>query len=62
MIIGVVGGIFGLVLGFSLSVLIDGVPFETKALPAITTYPVNFKAGYYVIGIVFALLSTFIAR
>ena len=61
MIIGIVGGILGLILGFVLSVIIDGVPFETEALPTITTYPVNFNVGYYVIGIVFALLSTFIA-
>lgn len=61
MIIGVVGGILGLILGFVLSVIIDGVPFETEALPTITTYPVDFSIGYYVIGIVFALISTFIA-
>ena len=61
MIIGIVGGILGLLLGFVLSVIIDGVPFETEALPTITTYPVDFNVGYYVIGIVFALLSTFVA-
>lgn len=61
MIIGIVGGILGLILGFLLSVLIDGLPFETEALPTITTYPVNFSVVYYVIGIVFALISTFIA-
>jgi len=61
MIIGMVGGVLGLVLGFVLSVIIDGVPFETDALPTMTTYPVNFNFIYYVIGIVFALISTFIA-
>ncbi|WP_405396646.1 ABC transporter permease [Maribacter sp. Asnod2-G09] len=61
MIIGIVGGVLGLVLGFILSVLIDGVPFKTEALPTMTTYPVHFSAMYYVIGIVFALISTFIA-
>eukprot|EP01093_Parvamoeba_rugata_P007812 TRINITY_DN22707_c0_g1_i1.p1 TRINITY_DN22707_c0_g1~~TRINITY_DN22707_c0_g1_i1.p1 ORF type:complete len:114 (-),score=25.60 TRINITY_DN22707_c0_g1_i1:19-339(-) len=61
MIIGIVGGILGLLLGFVLSVIIDGVPFETEALPTITTYPVDFSVGYYIIGIVFALLSTFVA-
>ena len=61
MIIGIVGGILGLILGFVLSVIIDGLAFETEALPTITTYPVNFSITYYVIGIVFALLSTFIA-
>ncbi|WP_282180288.1 ABC transporter permease [Maribacter stanieri] len=61
MIIGIVGGILGLLLGFVLSVIIDGVPFETEALPTITTYPVDFSVGYYIIGIVFALISTFVA-
>ncbi|HZJ19341.1 MAG TPA: FtsX-like permease family protein [Pricia sp.] len=61
MIIGIVGGVLGLLIGFGLSVLIDNAPFETEALPTITTYPVNFNMGYYVIGIVFALLSTVVA-
>ncbi len=61
MIIGFVGGILGLVIGFALSNFIDQLPFDTEALPTITTFPVNFKVHYYVIGISFALLSTFIA-
>jgi lipoprotein-releasing system permease protein len=47
--------------GFGLSVLIDNTPFETEALPTIKTYPINYNPLYYVIGIGFALLSTFIA-
>ncbi len=61
MIIGLIGGILGLLIGFLLSRLIDQVPFETEALPTITTFPVNYRLGYYIIGIVFALISTFIA-
>lgn len=61
MIIGLIGGILGLIIGLGLSRVIDNVPFETEALPTITTFPVNYKVKYYVIGIVFALLSTFIA-
>lgn len=61
MIIGVVGGVLGLILGFGLSNFIDTIPFETEALPTITTFPVNYQVHYYVIGISFALLSTFIA-
>ena len=60
-IIGLIGGILGLVIGFGLSRLIDNVAFETEALPTITTYPINYNPWYYVIGISFALLSTFIA-
>ncbi|MBA4746555.1 MAG: ABC transporter permease [Muricauda sp.] len=61
MIIGIAGGILGLLIGFVLSKLIDQTPFETEALPTITTYPVNYDPTYYVIGIIFALLSTFVA-
>lgn len=61
MIIGIVGGLLGLILGFGFSVLIANTPFDTEALPNIKTYPVNFNLLYYVIGMVFALISTFIA-
>lgn len=61
MIIGALGGVLGLVVGYGLSSLIDNVAFETEALPTITTYPINYNIMYYIIGITFALLSTFIA-
>ena len=60
-IIGLVGGFLGLMVGFVLSKIIDQTPFETEALPTITTYPVNYDPTYYIIGITFALLSTFVA-
>ncbi len=61
MIIGAIGGFLGLAIGYGLSRLIDNVPFNTAALPTITTYPINYNIWYYVIGITFALVSTFIA-
>lgn len=61
MIIGLVGGVLGLLIGFVLSKVIDQTPFETEALPTISTFPVNYNAAYYVIGITFALISTFVA-
>lgn len=61
MIIGIVGGVMGLIIGFVLSLLISNVPFQTEALPTIKTFPVNFNAWFYIIGIVFALISTFFA-
>ena len=61
MIIGAVGGILGLLVGFVLSKLIDNVAFETEALPTISTYPINYNIWYYIIGISFALISTFVA-
>lgn len=61
LIIGLIGGLSGLLLGFGLSHLIDSLPFETEALPTIDTFPVNHNPMYYGIGITFALISTFIA-
>ncbi|MGE0561950.1 MAG: ABC transporter permease [Flavobacteriales bacterium] len=60
-IIGFVGGILGLILGFVTSTIISHLPFETEALPTIKTFPVNFNYIYYVVGIVFAMISTFLA-
>ena len=61
LIIGVIGGILGLLVGYSVSVAIDQIPFVTEALPTIDTYPVNFDPSYYWIGIIFAISSTFLA-
>ncbi len=61
LIIGIVGGILGLLLGIGLAHFIDGIPFETEALPTVTTYPVNHNPWFYVIGITFAIISTFMA-
>lgn len=61
LIIGFVGGVLGLVLGWGLSTAIDHTAFETEALPTITTYPVNHQPLFYIIGLTFAMVSTFIA-
>ena len=60
-IIGFIGGVLGLLVGLVLSHIIDNTPFETEALPTITTYPVNHNTAYYFIGITFALISTTVA-
>ena len=61
LIIGITGGILGLVFGYILSSIISHIPFNTAALPAVETYPVNFNPVYYLIGIVFAIITTYIA-
>jgi lipoprotein-releasing system permease protein len=60
-IIGIVGGALGLLMGYGVSVIIDNAKFETAALPTIKTFPVVYDAKYYIIGIVFAMVSTFFA-
>lgn len=59
--IGIAGGLLGLLCGYILSVVIDNIPFETASLPTIKTYPIYYKASYYLIGICFALVTTYIA-
>ena len=61
LMIGIIGGILGIALGYSVSVLIDGIPFITEALPTIKTYPINYDPMFYVGGILFALTCTFVA-
>jgi lipoprotein-releasing system permease protein len=61
MLIGTIGGLLGLLIGYGLSSGIEQIPFETEALPTIKTFPVNHDPAFYVIGIVFALLATFFA-
>ena len=59
--IGLAGGASGLVFGYFVSTLIDALPFRTEALPTITTYPVNYNPVFYVIGLLFSLLTTWFA-
>ncbi len=59
--IGFFGGMFGLLLGLGLSMLIDQVPFTTASLPTIKTYPINYSLTFYLIGTVFSLVTTFFA-
>ncbi|GAA4810194.1 ABC transporter permease [Litoribaculum gwangyangense] len=61
MIIGFVGGILVLLIGFGLASLIDTIPFKTEALPTVDTYPINMNPLFFVIGFLFAMLSTFFA-
>ena len=61
LLIGLIGGVLGLLLGYGVSTIISNTPFETEALPTIKTFPVNFKSVYYMIGIGFAIVSTFFA-
>lgn len=59
--IGFLGAIMGLSIGYGVSVFIDSIPFETEALPTIKTYPINYDPNFYILGVVFAIVSTFFA-
>jgi lipoprotein-releasing system permease protein len=59
--IGFFGGLLGLLFGFLLSLIIDQIPFNTAALPTITTYPINYSPFFYLIGISFSLITTYFA-
>ncbi|MFN5417298.1 MAG: ABC transporter permease [Flavobacteriia bacterium] len=59
--IGIFGGLFGLLFGFSLTSIIDQIPFDTPALPTIKTFPVSYNPKYYMIGGIFSLVTTYFA-
>ena len=61
MIIGFVGGVLGLLIGYGLVRLIDTIPFQTEALPTVETYPINMNPLFFIIGFSFAMVSTFLA-
>lgn len=59
--IGIFGGLLGLLFGFSLSTIIDHIPFNTAALPTIKTYPINYDPKFYLTGGIFAIITTYFA-
>ncbi len=59
--IGISGGLGGLLFGLLASAGIDQIPFNTAALPTVTTYPVNYDLVYYAIGLGFSLITTYLA-
>ena len=61
LIIGLTGGALGLLFGYIFASIIDQLPFNTAAIPTITTFPVTFNPLYYIIGIVFASATTYFA-
>ena len=61
MVIGFLGGVLGLAIGYGVSVFIDQLPFITEALPTIKTYPINYDPFFYITGVGFAMISTFLA-
>lgn len=61
LVIGLVGAIAGLMLGFSLSYALSKMPWPEDEWVVITHFPVNFDLLYYVGGLIFGLLTTALA-
>ncbi|GMQ29668.1 ABC transporter permease [Algoriphagus confluentis] len=61
LIIGLIGSLMGLAVGFVFSLLLAQVPFDGGELLALDSLPVNFETKYYLIGIVFGVVTTAIA-
>ena len=60
-IIGVIGALLGLSLGFAVSLLLSHTPFPAGAFFRISTFPVNFNPTHYFLGIGFGILTTIFA-
>jgi lipoprotein-releasing system permease protein len=59
--IGAVGGTGGLIFGYLVSLAVDAIPFHVSSLPSVKTYPVNYNPIFYVIGISFSIITTYLA-
>lgn len=59
--IGVFGAVAGMLMGFTLTSIIDQIPFQTEALPTITTFPVDYNLKYYTTAGIFAIVTTYFA-
>lgn len=60
-IIGILGGLLGLLLGFGISYALSITPFDAGDMLSLKTFPVIFKAQYYVMGLAFGVITTILA-
>lgn len=56
--IGFLGSLMGLLLGLGLSLIISKIPFNGGDVISLTHFPVKFDPRYYVIGVVFGIITT----
>ena len=61
LLIGVLGAIFGALIGYGISHAIAATPLQANDFIIVDTYPVNFKIIYYVLGILFGIITTLLA-
>jgi lipoprotein-releasing system permease protein len=60
-IIGLLGAVLGVVIGFSLSYLLSITPFTAGDFLAIDTFPVMFNPMHYGLGVLFGVVTTLLA-
>lgn len=61
LVIGFVGSIAGLVIGYLLSFAISKAPFDGGDFISLDHFPVNFDPKYYIIGVIFGVATTALA-
>ncbi|WP_080056480.1 ABC transporter permease [Spirosoma aerolatum] len=59
--IGFSGGLLGLLIGFGLSYMLSITPFDAGDFLSLKTFPVIFDPKYYVMGILFGVITTVLA-
>lgn len=60
-IIGIMGGLLGLLLGYGGSYLLSITPFPEAKFMRLKTLPVNFDSAFYIMGLCFGFLTTLFA-
>jgi lipoprotein-releasing system permease protein len=60
-IIGLMGALLGVVIGFGFSYLVSLAPLDGGEFISLDHFPVNFSPLYYAIGVVFGLITTVLA-
>jgi len=61
LVIGILGGLSGILLGFTLSYILSRVPFPSNEFIGLKYFPVIFNPKHYAFGMVFGVLTTFVA-
>ncbi len=59
--IGLIGALLGILIGYIVSYLISVTPLQANDFIIVDTYPVNFKAIYYMLGGFFGIITTLLA-
>ncbi|TDB64200.1 ABC transporter permease [Arundinibacter roseus] len=60
-IIGLMGALLGVIIGFSLSYLLSITPFAAGDFLSIDTFPVKFDPKFYLLGVIFGVITTLLA-